>query len=158
MSGEASNSASVVTAADALLRAAFKTGAEADLVARLRTDQAMATEIAVFGGNRLLGYAALSWMTAPEGWLCLAPVAVAPDAQGGGIGGQVVELALNWAAGRDAFVVVLGDPNYYGARGFSAQRAARLSSPYPVEHTLLAGPGDDAPAEALVYPAAFAET
>lgn len=142
-------------AVDSLLLAAFDTGAEAELVKRLRADKVMATEIVHHGDDRLNGYAALSYMTAPTGWLCLAPVAVSPKSQGQGVGGQVLKLVLKWALDRGHHVVVLGDPDFYGRHGFSSARAANLRSPYPISHTLLAGPGDDAPAETLVYPAAF---
>ena len=54
-------------------------------------------------------------------------------------------------------IVVLGDPAFYEAAGFSTARAAMLSSPYPVEYTSLAGPGDDAPNETLIYPDAFSK-
>lgn len=146
-----------VRAADALLRDAFPDGTEADLVQDLRAARDLAWETVQPGedGATAIGYAALSWMRAPSGWLCLAPVAAAPDMQGRGIGTELVARALAWAAERDAYVVVLGDPAWYGARGFSRERAAQLSSPYPVSHTLLAGPGMDVPAQTLIYPPAF---
>ena len=52
-------------------------------------------------------------------------------------------------------LVVLGKPSFYARAGFSAQRAARLRSPYPLDHTLIARPGSDVPEAELVYPAAF---
>jgi len=61
------------------------------------------------------------------------------------------------AADRGAHVVVLGDPGFYGTCGFSSARAANLTSPYPVSHTLLAGPGMTAPVATLVYAAAFSD-
>lgn len=142
-------------AVDRLLRRAFATGAEADLVRQLRRDGALAHEITETVAGGLAGYAALSWMAAPQGWLCLAPVAVDPDRQRRGIGTRLVRRALDWAGERALYVVVLGDLDYYGARGFSSARAARLTSPYPVSHMLLAGPGEDAPAGTLTYPEAF---
>lgn len=42
--------------------------------------------------------------------------------------------------------------------GFSTARAARLSSPYPVGHLALAGPGESAPEEALIHPKAFGDS
>lgn len=141
----------------ALLRSAFPTGAEADLVARLRAEGRLVREFTESGPEGLIGYAALSAMEAPGGWLCLAPVAVAPSAQGRGIGKRLSRAARDWAVAQRLFVVVLGDPGFYGACGFSQARASRLTSPYPVSHTLLAGPGDEAPAAALVYPRAFSE-
>lgn len=140
---------------DALLRSAFDTGAEADLVRELRADRDIATEITFQEHGELLGYAALSWMRSPDGWLCLAPLAVAPGAQGRGIGSKVLQLTLKWAAERDLMIVVLGDPAYYEPRGFSQARAAELRAPYPNEHLMLAGRGSEAPKARLVYPLAL---
>lgn len=142
---------------DALLRAAFEGEAEAELVRALRADRDLATEIVYQEFGQLLGYAALSWMRAPDGWLCLAPVAVSPEHQNRGIGSKVLKLAIAWAKERDLTIVVLGDRDYYGKRGFSSKRAANLTAPYPVEHLLLAGPGQNAPASRLIYPVAFGE-
>lgn len=142
---------------DALLRDAFETRDEADLVRNLRADRDLATELTYQEEGALLGYAALSWMKAPEGWLSLAPVAVATKHQGRGIGSKLLHLAVRWAAERDLTIVVLGDPDYYGQRGFSLKRAARLISPYPSSHMLLFGPGSDIPEARLVYPQAFGE-
>ncbi|MCE8508237.1 N-acetyltransferase [Ruegeria pomeroyi] len=140
---------------DALLRSAFDTGAEADLVRELRADRDIATEITFQEFGELLGYAALSWMRAPDGWLCLAPLAVAPKAQGRGIGSKVLQLTLKWAAERDLTIVVLGDPAYYEPRGFSRARASALHAPYPNDHLMLAGPGGNVPEARLVYPLAL---
>lgn len=140
---------------DALLRAAFGGPDEADLVRRLRKAGDMAGEQVMVAGGAVVAYAGLSRMRAPAGWLCLAPVAVAPDWQRRRIGKRMVGLIAEWARLSGVTVVVLGEVPFYAKAGFSADRAARLTSPYPVDHTLLAGPGSDAPAETLVYPAAF---
>lgn len=140
---------------DSLLRAAFSGGDEAALVHALRADRDMAAELTMSEDDKLVGYAALSWMKRPAGWVCLAPVAVDPALQRRGIGGKLMKAVQNWLTERDLTAVVLGDPSYYGKRGFSSARAQNLISPYLVEHTLLAGPGKGAPAETLVYPPAF---
>lgn len=140
---------------DALLRRAFGGPDEARLVARLRKTGAIAGEMVVPTGDQVTAYAALSAMRAPEGWLCLAPVAVDPAAQGQRLGTRLVGMIAEWARLSGVHVVVLGEVGFYQRAGFSAARAARLSTPYPVEHTLLAGTGDDAPHETLIYPAAF---
>lgn len=140
---------------DTLLRAAFETGAEADLVIQLRADNAMASEIVVRGRAGLLGYAAVSRMVGPKGWLCLAPVAVMPAAQRLGHGVTLLKLVNKWAAEQDAVIVVLGFPEFYQKHGFSQARAAKLTSRYPSDFTLLAGPGADVPEETLIYPKAF---
>jgi putative acetyltransferase len=65
-------------------------------------------------------------------------------------------MLAEWARCSGIYVTVLGQVAFYERAGFSAARAARLTSPYPVAQTLIAGPGDDAPEAGLIYPAAFA--
>ena len=151
-----------VEAVDVLLRAAFPGPEEAALVRQLRADGAMVAEF-VMGGAVDLAYAAISRMEAPEGWLCLAPVAVTPAAQGRRIGSRLVRLVVEAVrggilpkAGDDLpTLVVLGEPSFYTRAGFSLERAARLTSPYPISHTLIARAGDDVPERQLIYPPAF---
>lgn len=142
-------------AIDALLRAVFPGPEEARLVRALRAAGAIDMELVLPDDAGLAGYLALSRMNAPEGWLCLAPLAIAPEWQGRGLGQRLVKAALKLVAIKAQTVVVLGDPAFYARCGFSAARAARLTSPYPIDHTLIARPGDDLPEAALRYPAAF---
>ena len=102
-----------------------------------------------------MGYLALSSFQRPKGWLCLAPVAVHPDHQGLGIGRRMCGMVSEWARIARQRVVVLGEVGFYERAGFSAVKAARLRSPYPIEHTLLAGPDEDAQERELIYPKAF---
>ncbi len=162
---------------DRLLTAAFGQPDEALLVRRLRADGVLWQECVMPWRGVIAGYAALSRMRAPEGWACLAPVAVLPRFQNGAaapnedmrrtfaIGTRIVrELAESLdpfgrlrSEGKDvpSTIVVLGKPSFYERAGFSLARAQRLTSPYPLDHTLIARPGDDLPEETLVYPAAF---
>lgn len=142
-------------AIDVLLRAVFPGPEEARLVRALRAAGAIDMELVLPDDAGLAGYLALSRMNAPEGWLCLAPLAIAPEWQGRGLGQRLVKAALKLVAIKAQTVVVLGDPAFYARCGFSAARAARLTSPYPIDHTLIARPGDDLPEAALRYPAAF---
>ena len=144
-------------AIDALLRATFPTPAEAALVQALRHAGALEMELVLPDEAALAGYLALSRMRAPAGWLCLAPLAIAPQWQGRGLGQRLTKAALKLAAIKGQTVTVLGEPSFYTACGFSQTRAARLTSPYPIAHTLLTGPGEEAPEATLIYPAAFAE-
>lgn len=66
-----------------LLKAAFPTDAEARLVRQLRADGDMLYECRKPWDGKIGGYFALSRMQAPEGWACLAPMAVRPEWQGG---------------------------------------------------------------------------
>ncbi|UYV38127.1 N-acetyltransferase [Rhodobacteraceae bacterium D3-12] len=140
-----------------LLNAAFPNDSEARLVRLLRKRGEMAGESVVAEDGRIIGYVALSSFKAPKGWLCLAPVAVAPEQQGRGIGRRMCGMLSEWARLAGQHIVVLGEVAFYERAGFSQTRAARLNSPYSVEHTLLAGPGTDAPERELIYPTAFSE-
>ncbi|WP_417604234.1 GNAT family N-acetyltransferase [Primorskyibacter flagellatus] len=140
---------------DRLLQNAFGRREEADLVKKLRSDRVLAGEQVLPFEDGIAGYAALSEMRSPEGWLCLAPVAIAPDFQGFGHGRRMVGILAEWARRSGVFLVVLGEPEFYRRCGFSSERAAGLSAPYPASHLLLAGPGEDAPKETLKYPHAF---
>lgn len=143
-------------AIDTLLRVTFPTPAEAALVQTLRDAAAMEMELVLPDESGLAGYLALSRMTTPQGWLCLAPLAIAPAWQGKGLGTRLTKAALRLTAIKGQTVVVLGDPAFYTGCGFSTARATRLSSPYPIAHTLISGPDDDSPEATLIYPAAFA--
>ncbi|MDU8927253.1 N-acetyltransferase [Alisedimentitalea sp. MJ-SS2] len=138
-----------------LLQKAFRGNDEARLVRLLRKHGAMAGEMVVTDERGIAGYLALSEFVAPKGWLCLAPVAVRPELQGRGIGRRMTGLLTEWARLAGKTVVVLGEVEFYQRGGFNAARAAGLTSPYPIEHTLLAGPGEDTPEVELIYPKAF---
>ena len=143
-------------AVDALLRAAFEGDDEARLVEALRKSGAMAGEMVLPGEEgQIIGYYALSSFIQPAGWLCLAPVAIHPDRQGQNLGKRLIGQLGAWARATGNTIAVLGQSGFYEKCGFSGDRAARLTSPYPVSHTLLIGPGEDAPVETLVYPKAF---
>jgi putative acetyltransferase len=140
---------------EALLAAAFGGDQEVRLERQLRRAGAMAGESVVPADGRIVGYFALSWMDSPNDWLCLAPVAVLPAWQRRGTGRRMIGMLSEWARLAGQYVIVLGDVGYYSKAGFSAERAAKLKSPFPIEHTLLAGPGEDVPERSLIYPEAF---
>ncbi len=70
--------------------------------------------------------------------LLLGPVAVSPSQQGSGIGKELMaaSLAALDAAGHDA-TVLIGDPEYYGRFGFSAEATQDWNAPGPVERRRL---------------------
>lgn len=139
----------------ALLETSFDTDAEARLVHLLRKSGAMAGEMVLPLGDQIIGYYALSSMQSPKGWVALAPVAVHPDHQNRGHGRRMLGQLTSWAKAAGQMVVVLGEPAFYTRCGFDLGRAAQLTSPYPITHTLLAGPGEDVPKGTLTYPKAF---
>ncbi|MDZ4088547.1 MAG: N-acetyltransferase [Tabrizicola sp.] len=162
---------------DALLRAAFPGPEEAKLVRDLRASGQMVAEMVTPWQDRIAAYAAVSRMVAPEGWICLAPVAVWPEWQRGALGRndgdsrpnpyhfgtRLVSMLVTVVRNSSVFsigsatptLVVLGKPSFYARCGFSLERAERLTSPYPIANTLIARSGDDTPEATLVYPAAF---
>ncbi|MEP2947159.1 MAG: N-acetyltransferase [Lentilitoribacter sp.] len=162
---------------DSLLRRAFEKDAEAKLVKRLRKDKDMWHEMIKPWNGLVGGYAALSRMKSPDGWACLGPVAVRPEFQNGALSPNnenrrywsfgtrlVQELCLFYTMpalpnmierGFPEAIVVLGKKSFYERAGFNSERAQKLASPFPIEHTLIAKAGDDIPEETLVYPDAF---
>ena len=143
-------------AVDALIKAAFETAAEADLVKALRKSGQIAGETVLPMGDRIVGYYALSHMVAPKKWLCLAPFAIAPDVRGRRFGTRMMGMLTEWARLSKTTIVVLGDVPFYERTGFSAKHASNLTSPFPISRTMLAGCGDTSPVETLIYPKAFA--
>lgn len=114
-----------------VLTAAFPTEGEADLVDALRADGHILLEWVTEVNGQIVGaiqYSPLI-LARDDGTdrraAALAPVAVLPDRQNRGLGGQLIEAtlaALRQADDLDA-VVVLGHPDYYPRFGFSADAA-----------------------------------
>lgn len=119
----------------AVLEAAFPSPAEARLVDLLRDHGRLFLSLVAEEGGEVVGHIAFSPVsvagTGADAGMGLAPVAVRPDAQRRGIGSRLVREGL--AACREAgvgFVVLLGDPGFYGRFGFSAARLLGLSDEY----------------------------
>lgn len=147
-----------------LNRAAFGGEDEVGIVARLRRDGLVAVELVAEGDGVVIGHILLSWLpTSMDGRavkaLALAPVAVLPGYQRQGIGGRLIEAALEQARRHGAeAVIVLGHPGYYPRFGFSAALASRLVSPFSGEAfmALELVPGALAgEAGSVTYPPAF---
>lgn len=136
-----------------LLTEAFGGKEEALLVEKLRKSNAMAGEMVLPSANGIVGYLALSAMVAPKGWFALAPVAIRPDMQRMGHGRRMVGMITEWARLSNQTLVVLGDPAFYSRCGFRPAPEG-LTSPYPVDHTLVSGPAK-AKSMALTYAPAF---
>lgn len=114
-----------------ILLAAFPGPDEANLVERLRKDGDAAIELAAEDDGRIAGHILFSPMKAPFRALALAPVAVAPDRHGRGIGSALIEAGHELARqqGWDA-IFVLGEPAYYRRFGYDPAAAASFDTPY----------------------------
>jgi predicted N-acetyltransferase YhbS len=87
----------------------------------------------------------------------VGPVAVAPDAQGRGVGKALMQIMLAAAdAQRYAALVMIGDPEYYGRFfGFVADQTGGWDVPGPVERSRLLArvrPGVVLPIKAKIIP------
>ena len=114
---------------------AFRTAAEADLVERLRASGKAVIALVALDGDSIVGHVlfspvALEPLAGTVG-LGLAPVAVLPDHEKHGVGRRLIQNGLaechRWGAG---FVVVIGDPPYYGRFGFEPAEKHGLHSEY----------------------------
>jgi putative acetyltransferase len=102
---------------------AFPTEAEARLVGQLRAAGRLSISLVADIGGEIVGHVAFSPVSAGTGsgtsGLGLAPVAVLPHHQRHGIGSRLILEGLAAARRLGAgFVVVLGEPAYYGRFGF----------------------------------------
>jgi len=116
---------------DRLLRDAFGRDVEAELVHRLREDGLLTLGIvATDDEGGVIGYAAFSpvWIDGEDcQWVGLAPLAVDSPYRHQGIARQLVYEGLDTLNefGYRA-VVVLGEPDYYAALGFSPAKSEQL--------------------------------
>ena len=116
--------------------AAFPTALEAELVERLIADGEATVSLVAEEGGEAAGHILCSRMRVEADGrearaVGLAPVAVKPGMQGRGLGSALVREALERgrAAGEE-MMFVLGEPDYYGRFGFSAETARPFASPY----------------------------
>lgn len=121
----------------AMVRKAFGHGLEARLVERLEAQRRVAAAVVAVSERRIVGHALLSRLslTAPGRpalpALALAPVAVAPECQGCGVGSLVVRTCLR-LADPALPVFVIGDPTFYGRFGFEPAAGHRVTSRFDV--------------------------
>lgn len=126
-----------ILAIDRLLKLAFDTSAEADLVMRLRENgRRTLSLVACNDEGEVIGHILFTPVTlAGEdfNWQGLAPLAVHPNYRQQGIGSQLVKEGLTSLLDFDyPACVVLGDPNYYSRFGFVASEEYQLSCQWDV--------------------------
>jgi putative acetyltransferase len=147
-----------------VIAAAFRQTAEAVLVDQLREDGDMVLSLVAEKDGTVVGHVAFSRVRILNGqWeypaVALAPLAVRPQDQGAGIGGQLVSTAhaLLREAG-ERLSLVLGDPEYYGRFGYRRDLAENLDSDYQSDALqALSFDEDPPPAGELRYAFAFTE-
>lgn len=118
---------------DQLLRQTFPTGAEADLVQKLRQDGLFVLEmVATDDKGQIIGYIGFTLVDVNGDkecqWVGLAPLAVASAYQRQGIGAKLVYDGLD-SLNEFGYmaVVVVGDPNYYRRFGFTLAKRHGLA-------------------------------
>jgi len=115
-----------------LVTAAFGQPAEALLIDDLRRAGALRVSVVATQDGVIRAHAAASPMAWASGGqavvFALAPVAVAPVAQGRGLGRAVVKAAIIAATNQGAeLLTVLGDPGWYAGFGFVPADTTGLS-------------------------------
>lgn len=113
-----------------LIKAAFATaqhsdGTEQDLVVKLRQSSAFIPELSLIAeaDGQIVGHILLTKISIGDSSgniaLALAPLAVAPDYQRQGIGGQLIQTAHTIAKALGYhYSVLLGEPDYYQRFGY----------------------------------------
>lgn len=146
----------------AVVEAAFATPVEARLVERLRADGDVLFELVSEDDGEITGHILFSrlWADRYEMFAALAPLAVRPDLQRGGLGSKLTRAGLDTLREFGAHgVLVLGHPAYYPRFGFSAETAARVKAPYSGSPSFMALALEDGAFDApisVAYPEAFA--
>jgi putative acetyltransferase len=145
-------------------KTAFGSQHEADLVDELRTEGVVLVSLVAEIHERIVGHILFSRMSiettgGPVPAAALAPMAVLPEHQRRGIGGQLIRHGLNLLRERDEqIVIVVGHPNYYPRFGFSSQKTLSLKGPFPKDAFMAMelSPGAlEGVRGAVRYPAAF---
>ena len=124
-------------------RVAFPSQAEARLVDRLRGNGKAVVSLVAEVDGRVVGHILFSPVSV-EGYpeitngLGLAPVSVLPELQRRGIGSRLVQDGLAVSLRTDyQFVVVLGEPSFYGRFGFRDAGVRGLRNEYGAEDAFM---------------------
>jgi len=118
---------------------------ESSLIAKLAVDLLLekttphSVSLVAEAGGKIVGHVAFSPVVVDnaEDFLgyVLAPLAVKPDHQKGGIGSKLIEVGMQGLSDKGTDVIfVYGDPNYYGRFGFSADAANQYATPYKLQY------------------------
>ena len=143
-------------------RRAFGRDVEPQLVEAIRDSPEALPELALVAEEEgvVVGHIVLSRVqVGGEDAVVLAPVAVVPERQSEGIGGELVRAAIDLARAQgERLVVLVGHPWYYPRFGFVPASTLGIEHPTPIaDDVFMALPlADDHPRGRLEYPPAFA--
>ncbi|MCP1728049.1 putative acetyltransferase [Natronospira proteinivora] len=120
-------------------QAAFGRSDEGELVARLRENDQLSISLVATVGEHPVGHIAFSpvqpaiaGIQAPP--LALGPVGIDPEHERRGIASRLVQAGLEKAEALGTpYVVVLGDPTFYGRLGFEPINKHELQGDYPAD-------------------------
>ncbi|HYZ93080.1 MAG TPA: N-acetyltransferase [Actinomycetota bacterium] len=119
-----------------VVAAAFGRPNEAELVRLLRETDSYVPQLALVAedDDRIVGHIMLTYAelhgTGADRVLSLAPLAVRPESQRGGVGIALTKAALDAADARDEpLVIVLGHAEYYPRFGFESARNYGIDPP-----------------------------
>lgn len=121
--------------------AAFPSPDEATLVERLREQGNLIISLVAEDEDLIAGHIAFSPVTIDgvQGGLGLAPVAVLPEHQRQGIGGDLIRAGIEKAIELGAsYLVVLGHRDYYPRFGFQAASTWQLDNEYGANEAFMA--------------------
>lgn len=144
----------IVTEAMKLLPQA--SGTEADIIDRLRDDDALILSLVAEEKGKPVGYLAASMgrLGTARNWGLIGPLAVTPSRHGEGIGSALMIEAVERLRPACKGAALVGEPGYYGRFGFRAYPGLRVGDCPP--QYILALPFDaEEPAGELIHPAAF---
>lgn len=110
------------TTKNAFEKMAFSDGTEPELINNLREQGVLSVSLVATKGDAIVGHVAFSPAAITSGigdWYALGPISVAPDFQGQGIGGSLIEAGINAITDLGAWgCILVGDPRYYCRHGF----------------------------------------
>jgi len=129
------------------------------ILSALRESGQLSVSLVADESGTVVGHVAVSPVVVSDGatgWYGLGPLSVAPERQGQGVGGQLVEHALAELRRLGASgCVVLGDPKYYSRFGFIAEPSLALPG-VPPEYFQAIIFTDSLPAGEVSYHESFA--
>ena len=119
---------------------AFGNDKESELVNNLLSDSSAMPLLSLmaFNDERAIGHILFSRVRLADtedsiSAVILAPLAVIPEEQGRGVGGQLIEEGLRLLSESGVeLVFVLGHPEYYPSHGFRPAGALGFDAPYPI--------------------------